>query len=74
MIEERYIIDTDPGDDIDDAFAITLAVKAKLDLVGITTVFRNSVQRAKMTKMLLRLLHYHKVLKLHSVCRFAEMD
>lgn len=55
MIEERYIIDTDPGDDIDDAFAITLAVKAKLDLVGITTVFRNSVQRAKMTKMLLRL-------------------
>ena len=26
MIEERYIIDTDPGDDIDDAFAITLAV------------------------------------------------
>ena len=38
MIEERYIIDTDPGDDIDDAFAITLAVKAKLDLVGIVII------------------------------------
>lgn len=50
----EYIIDTDPGDDIDDAFAITLAVKSNMNIAGITTVFRNAVQRAKMTKMLLR--------------------
>ncbi|MBQ7164522.1 MAG: nucleoside hydrolase [Clostridia bacterium] len=54
-MHEQYLIDTDPGDDIDDAFAITLAVKANLNIAGITTVFRNAAQRAKMTKMLLRL-------------------
>ena len=31
-------------------------------------------KKAAKAKMLLRLLHYHKFLKLHSVCRFAEMD
>ncbi len=54
-MEEKYIIDTDIGDDIDDAFALLLALRAELDLVGITTVFRNSLQRAKMTKRLLSL-------------------
>ena len=54
-MEEKYIIDTDIWDDIDDAFALLLALRAELDLVGITTVFRNSLQRAKMTKRLLSL-------------------
>lgn len=52
----KYIIDTDIGDDIDDAFAIAYAIKAGLPVVGITTVFRNTIRRAKMAKMLLKTL------------------
>jgi len=54
MINERIIIDTDIGDDIDDAFAIAYAVKSGLLIEGITTVFRNSEKRAKIAKALLR--------------------
>ena len=36
----KIIIDTDIGDDADDALAICLAVKSRqLDILGITTVF-----------------------------------
>ena len=49
----KVIIDTDIGDDIDDAFALLFAMKLEFDIIGITTVFRNTVQRAKMTKKLL---------------------
>lgn len=52
---ERYIIDTDIGDDIDDAFAVLLALKGGLPVIGITTVFRNCIQRAKLTKRFLSL-------------------
>jgi len=54
MIREKIIIDTDIGDDIDDAFAIAYAVKSGLQVEGITTVFRNAKKRAKMAKALLR--------------------
>ncbi|WP_321003926.1 nucleoside hydrolase [Eisenbergiella porci] len=51
---QKIIIDTDIGDDIDDAFALALAVHSpELELVGITTVFRNSEIRAKIAKALL---------------------
>jgi len=36
----KLIIDTDPG--VDDALAILLAVKAKCNIIGITTVYGNS--------------------------------
>ena len=49
----KVIIDTDIGDDIDDAFALLYAMKLGFDIIGITTVFRNTLQRAKMTKKLL---------------------
>lgn len=52
---EKVIIDTDIGDDIDDALALALALKApELDVLGITTVFRNSVLRARITAKLLK--------------------
>ncbi len=51
----KIIIDTDIGDDIDDAFALTLAASSDLEILGITTVFRNAHQRAQMTKLLMRL-------------------
>lgn len=51
---QKIIIDTDIGDDIDDAFALTLALHSpELQLIGITTVFRNSEIRAKIAKALL---------------------
>lgn len=50
----KIIIDTDIGDDIDDAFAIRLALNTpELEILGITTVFRNAVKRAKIVKALL---------------------
>lgn len=50
------IIDTDIGDDIDDAFALCLAMKSpELDILGVTTVFKNTVCRARMASRLLRL-------------------
>ncbi len=52
-MDKKYWIDTDVGDDIDDMFALLLAANANLPLVGISTVFRNSVRRAKMTEYLL---------------------
>ncbi len=51
---KKIIIDTDIGDDIDDAFAIALALKApELEILGITTVFQNVSMRAKQVKALL---------------------
>lgn len=49
----KYIIDTDLGDDIDDAFALDLALKLNLDLVCVTTVYRNTRERARIAKKLL---------------------
>lgn len=51
----KVIIDTDIGDDIDDAFAILLAMKEKHEIVGVTTVFLNTAERARITKKLLKL-------------------
>ena len=54
MIRRRILIDTDIGDDIDDAFAIALAASLpELELVGVTTVFRNTAQRAQLAHRLL---------------------
>ena len=49
----KIIIDTDIGDDIDDAFAILLAVLSeKFEILGVTTVFRNSLHRGRIAKAL----------------------
>lgn len=51
---EKIIIDTDIGDDIDDALAIAFALNSKeLELLGVTTVLRDVDKRAKMAKNLL---------------------
>lgn len=52
----KVIIDTDIGTDIDDAMAIALALKSpELDLLGITTVYGDSMLRAKLAKRLVTL-------------------
>ena len=45
---EKVIIDTDIGDDVDDAFALALAVKSpEVEILGVTTTFRDTELRAK---------------------------
>jgi purine nucleosidase len=51
---EKVIIDTDIGDDIDDAFAIALALKSpELEILGIATTFGDTEGRAKIVDRLL---------------------
>jgi purine nucleosidase/pyrimidine-specific ribonucleoside hydrolase len=52
---KKIIIDTDIGDDIDDAFALLAAMESGFDIVGVTTVFQNTVERARITKRLMKL-------------------
>lgn len=51
----KLLIDTDIGDDIDDAVALYTAMAMKMELIGVTTVFRNTVDRARMVKKLMTL-------------------
>ncbi len=45
---EKVIIDTDIGDDVDDAFALALAVRSpELQVLGVTTTFGDTEARAK---------------------------
>jgi len=47
---QKIIIDTDIGDDVDDAFALALAVKSpELEILGVTTTFGDTEARAKIT-------------------------
>ncbi|WP_047043270.1 nucleoside hydrolase [Vibrio mexicanus] len=52
----NIIIDTDIGDDADDILALGLALSTdQLNLIGVTTVFKNTRLRAKMAKSVLQL-------------------
>jgi inosine-uridine nucleoside N-ribohydrolase len=47
---EKVIIDTDIGDDVDDAFALALAVRSpELQVLGVMTTFGDTETRAKIT-------------------------
>jgi purine nucleosidase/pyrimidine-specific ribonucleoside hydrolase len=51
----KVIIDTDIGDDIDDAYAIAYALRCpELEIVGITTVLGNAGAKARIAAHLLR--------------------
>ncbi|OGV76944.1 MAG: hypothetical protein A3K19_22590 [Lentisphaerae bacterium RIFOXYB12_FULL_65_16] len=51
---QPIILDTDIGDDIDDAYALALVLASpELDLRGVTTVFCNSVARARQARTVL---------------------
>jgi purine nucleosidase len=51
---ERVVIDTDAGDDIDDAYALALALRSpEIDLVGVTTAFGDTTLRAHLVMRLL---------------------
>src|SRR5690348_15439919 len=51
---EKVIIDTDIGDDIDDAFAVALALRSpELQILGITTTFGDTEARARIVDRML---------------------
>ena len=51
---EKILIDTDIGDDIDDVLAVCyLLLEQKTEILGITTVFHNVWEKAKLAKCLL---------------------
>lgn len=53
--KQKVWIDTDIGDDIDDAFALLLAMDMGMEIVGISTVYQDTEKRARLTKKLLKL-------------------
>lgn len=54
---QKIILDTDIGDDIDDALALAFAIMSgKIEILGVTTVFRNAAQRAELACCLLEAL------------------
>lgn len=56
MNKTKIIIDTDIGDDIDDALAIALALESpELEIMGITTVFKNVTARARLAARMLKM-------------------
>ncbi len=56
------ILDTDIGDDIDDALALTVALNSpEVEVVGVTTVFRDAPRRAILARKLLELMGREEV-------------
>ena len=53
-MSQKIIIDMDIGDDIDDAFALLLAMHSDMDIIGITTVFKNTEERARIAKLIMK--------------------
>jgi len=54
----KIILDTDIGDDIDDALALAYAVlNPEIELVGVTTVFKNTEKRAALACCVLEALN-----------------
>ena len=50
----RLLIDTDIGDDIDDILTIGWALEKGVDLIGITTVYREAKERLAIVKDILK--------------------
>jgi purine nucleosidase len=51
----KIILDTDIGDDIDDAFALALALRSpEIEVIGITTAWGDTTLRAKLANRLVR--------------------
>ena len=53
--KQKVIFDTDIGDDIDDAFALALALSSpRLEVIGVTTAWGDTDLRARLAERLLR--------------------
>lgn len=52
---KKIFLDTDIGDDIDDALALIMLLKLNVDIVGVSTVFRNTDLRARLANKIISL-------------------
>lgn len=67
MVDEiKAILDTDIGDDIDDAFALAMLCRrpGNVNLLGVTTVYRNAYKRAELARLLIKT--FKKDIKVYS--------
>ena len=75
---EKVIIDTDIGDDIDDAFALALAVSSpKLQVLGVTTAWGDTEMRARLARRFLIQIGHGDIpvaagLKTHDTATFTQ--
>jgi len=54
---KKIFLDTDIGDDIDDALALIELLKLNIDVVGVSTVFKNTDLRARLAKKIVKLMN-----------------
>src|SRR5258707_11800369 len=77
---EKIIIDTDIGDDIDDAFALALALRSpEVEILGITTAWGDTALRARLVDRFLQETHVRPVPVLvgaatNSTTNFSQAD
>ena len=76
---QKVILDTDIGDDIDDAFALSLALQSprQIDLLGVTTTWGNTTLRARLAQRLINVTGHHGIPvfagpKTHSTANFTQ--
>jgi purine nucleosidase len=63
----QIILDTDIGSDVDDSLALAVLLGAHdIDLVGITTVYGDTVLRARVAKRLIRLSRFPTTIRVHA--------
>ncbi len=59
---EKMILDTDIGDDIDDAYALALLVSMpNVKVLGVTTAWGQTLERAELTVKLLKVMGHEKI-------------
>lgn len=56
MKNKKIFLDTDIGDDIDDALALIMLLKMKVEIVGISTVFKNTDLRARLANKIVKMM------------------
>jgi inosine-uridine nucleoside N-ribohydrolase len=77
---DKVVIDTDIGDDIDDAFALALALSSsRLQVLGITTAWGDTDLRARLTERFLKQTGHGDIpvsagVKTHSTNLFSQAD
>jgi purine nucleosidase len=61
-VPEKVIIDTDIGDDVDDAFALALALSSdRVQILGVTTAWGNTDLRARLAERLLKQIGHEDI-------------
>ncbi len=57
ITNKKIFLDTDIGDDIDDALALIMLLKMNVEIVGISTVFKNTDLRARLANKIVKMMN-----------------